>query len=162
MNIFIEAINPKPDAEIESMEISEWRWRPARTILAIANQRIFEKTGILLIPYQDIPYLNFNYGYEIKNPEACSQIGENMLGLSQSMDVLTDYGMSVEIQNGQYIYSYPLVSCTSSLELKKGETMVDDKNDYKEEDLRSCHWIPEDSLISIAKFIKDSGGIRMP
>jgi len=164
MSINIFAINKKPDSKhaCKEIELSEWRWRPIRSILAIANHRIYLKTGKLPVKYSDIRNLDGNWGFRIEDPAACEALGKEMLFLSESIDILTEYGMNVDIKNGEYIYSYPLYSCTACLEQKEDEDLVKKDDEYTEDDVRSCFWVPQEIFTITSEIIRDSGGIYLP
>jgi len=164
MNIDIKVLNKKPKSKHTYSEIglSEWRWRPIRSILAIANHRIYERSENLPIPYNDIRKLDDNRGFKFEDPIACEALGIEMLFLSQSMDILTEYGMQVDIKNGEYQYSYPIYSCTACLEEKETKEVIVEDDDYNEDDVRSCFWVSEEILTTVSEIIRDSGGIYLP
>ena len=163
-NIDIKAINKKSDSKHACIEIelTEWRWRPIRSILAIANHRIYEKTGKLPISYNDIRNLDGNWGFKIEDPAVCEALGKEILFLSESVDILSEYGINVDIKNGEYIYSYPLYSCTACLERKDDKEYIKKDDKYSEDDVRSCFWVSQEILTITSEIIRDSGGIYLP
>jgi len=160
-NIVITAINKKPESEYGMVTIKEWRWRPIRSILAIANHRIYQKTGRLPLLYRDVRKLDDNSGFKIEDPDICEALGKEMLALKDNPIALADHGISVEIEKGEYIYSYPVYSCTACLERKDDQEYITKDDDYTEDNVRSCFWTPEDCFVIVSEFIRDSGGISL-
>jgi len=147
--MFIQALKPKADAKIKAIDVTEWRWRPIRSVMAIANQRCYEKTGSLPVPYESMESLDGNYGYRIDDPNICIRLGEEMIALAHNPEVLEEYGMSVRIEDGSFVYTYPVDACTGCFEVRN-ETKL------------SQYWVSEEALVEISEFIRDSGGIIAP
>ena len=163
-NIDIKTINKNSESKhtYKEIELPEWKWRPIRSILAIANHRIYKRTGRLPIEYSDIRKLDGNYGFKIEDPAVCEAIGKEMLFLSQSMDILSDYGISMDVENGEYIYSYPIYSCTACLEQRDTREYLMKEDEPDEINTRSCFWVTEEILTTTSEIIRDSGGIYLP
>ena len=149
MSIYMKALRPKPNAKIRAIDVTEWRWRPVRSVMAIANQRQFEKTGSLPVPYDFMENLDGNYGYKIDDPDTCERLGAEMIDLISTPEILEDYGMTVLSQDGSFVFTYPLSACTSAFEVKNEQKI-------------SCFWVSEDALFQMSEFIRDSGGISTP
>ena len=108
MNFYIQSKN----TDINSMEITEWIWRPIRSFMAIANHRLGEKNGSLPVPYDYMENFDHNVGDRLSSPEACRYLAKEMIELINSPGSLDQYGMTVDLEDGEFVYTYPIHLCT--------------------------------------------------
>jgi len=161
MKVSLDALDPEEGTDA-SISITEWLWRPVCSIMAIANHRQFEKTGSLPFRYDFFEDIDCNCGYYTEYISSCKRISEEMIFLARSPEVLEEYGMTVELEDGEFIYTYPISMCTSAIEDRETEKIVVTPGDHKKDNLRNVFRIKEKDLVSISKFIGSCGGFNMP
>lgn len=158
MNFYIQSEN----TDINSMEITEWLWRPIRSFMAIANHRLGEKNGSLPVEYHRMEDYDYNAGFGIRDPEVCRHLAKEMIELINSPGSLDQYGMTVDLEDGEFVYTYPIHLCTSCIEHRETKEVVSDISKYKPDELRSCFRVKESSLLQFVEFLKTCGGFGMP
>lgn len=158
MDIYIQSKN----SDVNSMEISEWIWRPIRSLMAIANHRLGETYGSLPVPYDAMEDLDSNYGYGISDPEVCRQLAREMINLVNTPGSIDQYGMTVDMEDGEFVFTYPVHMCTSAIEHRETKEIISDISKHKPEELRSFFRADEPSVLQFVEFLKTCDGFGMP
>jgi hypothetical protein len=161
MNAYVHAADPQEGTQ-KGIELSEWSWRPVCSIMAVANETIRKRTGNLLLRRDMTEDFEGQHGYAIMETDIVNQIADEMLRLADTPEELESYGVRVEVQNGNFIYTYPTESCTASFEKKSDGELILDPKDYEDDEIRSCFWVSEKQLKETIQFFKTSGGFGLP
>lgn len=147
----------------EDLVLGENYWRPARSLMAIANQKYLEKNGQPVVPFGHLEDIDENLGHGL-DATSCRLLAEEMEKVLGDPFGLVDYGMTVDIEDGNVFYTYPTDMCTGYFE------GVDDKHFYaslEDDDIvgkrvRSWFRTPEETMKEVICFLKVCGGFSMP
>jgi len=163
MKLKLVAIKPEKGTR-EDLIVDEKYWRPARSLMAIANQKIFERSGQLVEWVETLGDLDENTGCGIESDGNCTVLAEEMEELMKDPFAISDYGMSVDIDDGEVAYTYPNTMCTAYLEdADTGEFYESlESPGILGKRVRSWFRTPEDKMQEIIAFMKSCGGFRMP
>jgi len=161
MNFTLVALNPEKGST-KAIEITEWLWRPVRSIMAIANHLLGEKYGGLPVEYDLMEDLDYNAGDYIQEGDICKQLAQEMKNLANDPSILEEYGMAVEMEDGAFVFTYPVDMCVSAIEHRGTGEVISNPEDFKKEQLRSCFRVKEKDLRGIINFFDTCGGFGMP
>ena len=162
MDIYAQAVRPDNQDE-PAIEISEWRWEPVLSIMAIANETHFRRTGELLFRRDLTDDLEGQFGYGIQDGDTCRTLATEMTRLANNPMELEDYGMQVQIQDGSYVYTFPVDGCSPDGSFEDKETGVLMRDGEIDPDVvRSCYWISEASLKEVIGFFQQCNGFGLP
>jgi hypothetical protein len=161
MKIHLRAMKPVNNSK-KDIEFDEFVWHPLRSIWAIANHRIYEQTGSLPKRYDWFQDIETNHGHFETEEWKIQAWAQEMKNLKEQPEILSDYGISVEIKNGKWIYTYPVAMCTACLEHKETGELVSEKKDHDPDDLISSFQATEEDLQQLINFVENSNGIMLP
>ena len=162
MKLRLVANQPEPGTP-EDLVVNERNWRPARSLMAIANQKVLERSGLPVEWFDTMGDLDENVNRSIDD-ENCTMLAEEMEELMKDPFSVVDYGLSVDINDGEVAYTYPNQMCTAYFE------DVDTGDFYENLDspgilgkrVRSWFRTPEKELQKITAFLRSCGGFSMP
>ena len=158
----LTALKPTSD-EYKEINITEWAWRPMRSILAIGNHLSFEKNGKYAIHLDRINDLDCSMGEGIEKPEVCRELADHIKNLSSDPLSLESFGMSVEILDGEFYFTYPPALCTSAMQHKESKNLINDTVDEDEYDeVCSLFRTSEIEMNDFVNFLNNCGGFLMP
>lgn len=162
MKLRLVAKNPEKGTP-EELIVDEKHWRPARSLMAIANQKVLERSGSPVEWFETMGDIdeNTNYGIDDAN---CTMLAEEMEYLMKDPFSVSDYGLSVDINDGEVAYTYPNQMCTAYFE------DVDTGDFYESLEspgilgkrVRSWFRTPEQKMQEITTFLRTCGGFSMP
>lgn len=154
---------PENKTKMEELIVDEKSWRPARSLMAIANQKYLEQNGELITSFIELKDLDENIGHGL-NDTQCKLLAAEMQKLLGDPFGLVDYGMTVDIVNGNTFYTYPTDMCTGYVEdVIIGSLFVSlDEDDIVGKRVRSWFRTSEAQMKEIIEFLQVSGGFTMP
>ena len=155
----------RPSSNISKrLEIIERKWRPARSIMAIANKKVYDDIGLYPIQFESMVDLDDNASYGITNPKACRALAKAIRTLLSDPFAIVDYGMTMDIDNGVSVYTYPTNMCTAYFEDVDSGELYETLNEPNIIGKRVRSWfrISEDEMSEVTKFIEESHGFHMP
>jgi hypothetical protein len=162
LKIRLVANNPDEGTPKE-LEIEEREWRPARSLMAIANQKVKEREGRPVIWFDSLENIDENVGGGIQDDDLCIALAKEMKELMSDPFEISDYGMSVDLDNGVAIYTYPVEMCTAFFEDEDGkfyETLESPGIVGKR--VKSWFRTDENQMNKIVDFLLSCGGFSMP
>jgi hypothetical protein len=162
MQFRLVASAPAADTQ-EDLVINERAWRPARSLMAIANQRYIERDGSPIVSFEELEDVDQNTGYGIPEAE-CRQLANMMEAILQDPFVMCDYGMTTDIEGGETAYTYPSDMCTAYLEDVETGAFYEnlDVEGIVGRRVRSWFRISEEEMKGVIDFMKTCGGFVMP
>lgn len=156
------ATNPAPNTKSE-LVITDKAWRPARSILAIANQKFAERDGSPLVPFEALEDIDDNVNAGLDESE-CRQLAEKTEELLGDPFALCEYGMTIDIVEGNAFYTYPTTMCTAYFEDVENEQFYSnlDEPGIVGRQVRSWFRLSEKEIKELINFMKSCGGFRIP
>jgi hypothetical protein len=143
--------------------LSEKVWRPVRSLMAIANQRILEKKGSKVVEFEELQDLDHNAGYGLDN-DCASTLAEEMELLIDDPFTIVDYGMTVDITGGEEFLTYPVHMATEYFEevgTGKFYASLQDENIIGKR-VQSHLRAQKSEVLEVINFMKLSDGFQMP
>jgi len=150
------------DPDNKRLQVTEWAWAPIRSILAIANRLEHEETGDLPVSYENLKDLDENRGEGISDPEVCRRLAARLKNLAQDPLTLVAYGMTADMEDGSFWYTYPSEFCTAAMEERRSKIIVNQKDKVNPNNTRSMLRASEAELNEVIEFLDTSNGFVMP
>jgi hypothetical protein len=153
----------KESALESELVMPERSWRPARSLMAIANQKHSERKGWPVVTFEELQDLDENLGHGL-DEAACLLLANEMEALVDSPFELVDYGMTVDIEDGDMVYTYPTDMTTAyyeEIETGKFFSSLED-DDILGKRVRSWFRTTKAELQEVITFLKVCGGFAMP
>lgn len=143
--------------------LEEKHWRPARSLMAIANQKFAEKKGDPVVMFGELKDIDENIGHGLDDA-ACYILSREMKEVAEDPFGLVDYGMTVDIEDGEMVYTYPTDMCYAHFEdSKTGKYYTSlESNDIVGKQVRSWFRTPKAKMDEIIDFMSACGGFSMP
>jgi len=162
MKLRLVATQPEKGTPTELI-VDERKWRPARSLMAIANQKVLERSGLPVEWFENLGDLDENTGHSIDDAN-CTMLAEEMEELMKDPFSVSDYGLSVDIDDGEVSYTYPNTMCTAYFEdVDTGEFYENlDSPGILGKRVRSWFRTSEEKMQEIVAFLRSSGGFSMP
>jgi hypothetical protein len=145
------------------LTVAESVWRPARSLMAIANQKHLEKKGEPVVSWETMHDIDESIGCGLDG-SACFLLASEMEELMGDPFSLVDYGMTVDIKDGDMVFTYPTEMATAYFkDVDSGEFIAT----LEEEGIvgkRVYSWFraKQNEVQEIVDFMKNCGGFTMP
>jgi len=156
------ADHPAPNSK-EDLIVNEQAWRPIRSLMAIANQKFVERDGSPLVRFDCLEDIDDNTNHGIDG-DACYQMAEMMSNVLEDPFAICDYGMTVDISDGETTYTYPTNMCTAYFEdVENGKFFESlDSPGIVGRRVRSWFKTTEPEMQLVINFLRSCGGFKMP
>ena len=162
MKLRLVATNPAPNTPAD-LVINERAWRPARSLMAIANQKVIEQLGSPAVLFENLEDIDdcTNHGLQ---GEECRQLASMMEKVLDDPFAICDYGMTTDIVNGETAYTYPTDMCTAYFEdVENGDFFENlDAPNIVGRRVRSWFRTTEPEMKGFINFLKTCDGFKMP
>lgn len=162
MKFKLEAQNPTGP---EELIVTERAWRPVRSLMAIANHSMIKSNGFAITEFEDLENLDVSVGNGL-DAEICTKLAEEMERLLQDPFAIVDYGMTIDIKDGEEAYTYPTNMCTAYFEdVDTGDFYASlDDSDIVPNQTRIRSWFraTTEEMQEVIDFLKSCGGFMMP
>jgi hypothetical protein len=159
-----QLVASKPtSSKYEEIYVTEWAWRPICSMLAIANYLDFESKGMYIIHPDKFREIDDSMGEGINNDNACKMLGEKMKLLSSDPAIIESYGMTVDLIDGEFVFTYPPALCTSAMQHKESKNIIN--SEVKESQYDSvCSMLraTEKDVSEVIDFLMNCGGFLIP
>jgi len=153
----------KPNSSTyKDLYITEWAWMPVRSLMAIANHIEQLETGKTLISYQLLSQMDDNAGNGIQDPDTCKKLALRLRQLINTPEIIEDYGMTVDLIDGGFVFTYPSALCTSAMQHKHTKTIINAMGRDKPENLCSMLRATEEEAMQVVNFLENCDGFLMP
>jgi len=143
------------------LQITEWAWEPLRTMMSIANQLNAEE-GKRFVKTERFIELEDNSGHGISVTFFCRDIAEKLKMLINDPMMLIDFGMTADMEDGKFYFTYPIELCTNNIVDTVTSLIVANKKDHKEENLKSMLRASETEAKELIEFLETCDGFYMP
>ncbi|TRZ48381.1 MAG: hypothetical protein D4S01_10400 [Dehalococcoidia bacterium] len=162
MNFQLVASKPTAD-KYKEIYVTEWAWRPIRSMLAIANH-LNKQAGSELIVHPDkFRELDEVMGEGLNHSEACVLLGGRLKELMSDPSIVESYGMTVDLLDGEFVFTYPPQLCTSAMQHKESKNIINTNVKAHEYDtVHSMLRASEKEISEVIDFLINCGGFLMP
>ena len=162
MNFQFVALKPKA-TKYKEIYITEWAWRPIRSMLAIANQLHHDENGQFIVHPEKMREIDDAMGKGIEEPKSCELLGKKMKLLSSDPFIIGSYGMTIDSLDGEWIFTYPPALCTSAMMHKASRSIINsDVEEDQYDTVCSLLMASEKEVSEFTDFLMNCGGFLMP
>jgi hypothetical protein len=162
MKFQLVASKPTSD-KYKEIYVTEWAWRPICSMLAIANFLNIADTGLYIVHPDKFREIDDSMGEGINDNEACVALGEKLKLLSSDPSIIEDYGMTVDLIDGEFVFTYPPALCTSAMQHKESKNLINSAvKEHQYDTVCSMLRATEKDVSEVMDFLLNCGGFLIP
>lgn len=156
MNLKITALKPT-NQKYTNHYISCYAWKPILSMISIANHIYHKESNCLMLSYENIQQMSLDVGEGVSNGKICRILSKKLKELVDFPEKLEEYGVSVGLKDGQFVFSYPIRLCTEYIYKETGGCIYNTEG-IKEDELESHMSAKEEEVAEIIEFLDNCGG----